>query len=407
MSRLPAFLQPVVGILVERVRRALSRRFALSLTLEGYCLVGAMMLIGLAALNTAAPLLYLMFSMMCAFFILSALLATNTIRGIDVTREFPRVWIARTPMPVRIRIRNEKLMTSSYSLRALDRLGDGEKTLLGAVFFDRIEPRGADSTQEYECLFLRRGIYKLAEVDIATRFPFGLIERVLTCRIGGEVLILPQSIQVDSAMQSARSELGEYETNRRGAGIGLYGLREYTPELPARDIHWKITARRGVLVAREYESEEKRRACVLLDNCVPSSQRTSASEAFERAIVLAVSVVEWLCTHDHEVELRTGSGLVGFGTGEAHLVRCRRALAELAMIDDGALARNLLSGSAPGVFTIPILMKPSSGTQPGSLPLSIMDFEKELGASFLPPKDTNQGATPLLEGGFRGTVKTA
>lgn len=403
MNQLPAFLQPYVQTVVDRVKRALGRKFALRLTLEGYCLVGAMLLIGLAALNTGAPLLYLMFSMMCSFFILSALLATNTIRGIDVVRQTPKVWLAGVPCTIAIRIRNEKLLTSSYSLRGLDRLADG--TLLGAVFFDRIDPRGAESTQEYECLFLRRGVYKLHEIDIATRFPFSLIERVLTCRARGDILILPQSIPVDSALQAARSEFGEYETNRRGAGMGLYGLREYTPKMPARDIHWKLSARRGTLIAREYESEEKRRVCVILDNCVPKEKRVGASEAFERAIVLAASVVEWLCRNDHEVELRTASGIVGFGSGETHLTRCRRALAELQMADDSPLARNVLSGSAPGVFLIPIVMGSAAAPGPGVLPLRISDFESALAACFKPSPNI-RSAPVELPGGFRPVEAT-
>src|SRR5690606_18170260 len=114
---------------------------------------------------------------------------------------------------------------------------------------------------------------------------------------------------------------------------GLYGLRPYTPDISARDIHWKVSARRGILMAREYESEEKRRACVVLDNRIADEKHGAAENTFELAVVLASSVIEWLCVHGHEVEFRTASGVVGFGSGTAHLTRCRRALARLEMVD--------------------------------------------------------------------------
>src|SRR6187399_202546 len=98
----------------------MSRRFRLHLTLEGWTLVILMMLIGLAALNTSAPLLYLMFSMLCSFFVLSALLATNTIRGLSVRRIAPRTWAARTPLLIELRLRNHKRATASYCLRVQD-----------------------------------------------------------------------------------------------------------------------------------------------------------------------------------------------------------------------------------------------------------------------------------------------
>jgi uncharacterized protein (DUF58 family) len=305
---------------------------------------------------------------------------------------------------VNLRIINEKLMTSSYSLRVLDRI-DSE-TPIGGVFFDRVPPRGVPVAQEYEALFLKRGNYKLRTVDIATRFPFGLIERILTCNVQSDVLILPQSISVDAAMEAARSELGEYETNRKGTGMGLYGLREYTPDLPAKDIHWKVSARRGALVAREFESEEKRRACVILDNCVPTEARTRRADEMERAIVLASSVIEWLTMHDHEVELRTASGLVGFGSGETHLNRCRRALAELTMVDESPLTRNLLAGSAPGIFVIRVTMGDAALGGPGELVLRTKDFDADLRRAFQPPAIVDQPA-PSMSGGFRAGETSA
>ena len=113
----------------------LRREYTLSLTMEGWALVVTMSLIGLAALNTAAPLLYLLFSMMCAFFVLSALLASNTIRGLTVERRVPRLWPAQTPFRVEIFIRNSKKLTSSYSIRVSDQLERGG--LMGAVFLMR------------------------------------------------------------------------------------------------------------------------------------------------------------------------------------------------------------------------------------------------------------------------------
>jgi uncharacterized protein (DUF58 family) len=343
-------------------------------------MVATMLLIGLAALNTAAPLLYLMFSMMCAFFVLSAMLATNSIRRLSVDREAARVWLAGQPMPVTIRVRNGKRLTSSCSLRIEDVLEDG--TVQGAVFFDLVPPGGQPAIQRYECVFLRRGLYRMRELELATRFPFGLIERVLRFRAPAEVLVLPQSISLGKRIEQARADLGEYQGNRRGQGAGLYGLRAYTPEFSARDIHWKISARRGQLVVREYEAEERRRAVVVLDNRIAEPQDAEAAEKFEMAIILATSVVEWLLANDHEVELRTASGIVAFGSGLPHLTRCRRCLAQLMPIPPGeSVANTLLHGGEEGVVLFPILMGPSQTAEIDCHPVSVTDYQPQLMAA--------------------------
>jgi uncharacterized protein (DUF58 family) len=384
-------MKRLISWIKARIAEALRRRFSLSLTVEGMIIVAMMVLIGLAALNTAVPLLYMMFAMMCAFFILSAILATNTIRSLDVARACPTVWVAGKPMVVEVRLTNGKLLSASYSLRVRDLLKDG--TIAGAVFYERVEARRAQVTQRYECLFTRRGLYRFQDLQIATRFPFGLIERVISFRTPQEVLILPQTINVQRRMQAARSELGDFESNRKGSGTGLYGLREYSPEIPARDIHWKVSARRGVLIAREFESEEKRRAVVLLDNQVPKGQQLAAFEAFERGVVLAASVVEWLIEKGHEVELRTASGIVGYGSGPTHLTRCRRALASLHLVEPMAASQRLLGTSAPDVTHFQVDFAPGATPSAGrSFRVAIEDFDAELRSALHPPREKPEDA---------------
>ncbi|CAN5176111.1 hypothetical protein BH09SUM1_BH09SUM1_32290 [soil metagenome] len=385
------------------LRRFFSGRFHMRLTAEGYCLVVAMLLIGLAALNTAAPLLYMMFAMMCSFFILSALLATNTIRMVSVRRDAPKVWLAGKPMPVAIHIRNGKRAAPSFSLRVQDI--DVRGNVLGAAFFEKVGPRNIDFVQEYECLFARRGLYKMDRLELATRFPFGLIERTLYFKQRGEVLVLPQSIDVSRVMAQARSELGEFDSNRRGNGTGLYGLRDYTSETSAKDIHWKISARRGRLMVREYEAEEKRRAVVVLDNRIPrDAQNAAALIAFEKSVILAVSVADWLLYHEHEVELRTADGVVQFGGGPGHLARCRRALALIMPVDPPSVALGTLAGAPPETASFHIVVNRERPVPPGSFAISVSDFDAELAQALKPeavasvPEPLGPPLAPLREG---------
>ncbi|MCC6546449.1 DUF58 domain-containing protein [Candidatus Sumerlaeota bacterium] len=346
------------------------------LPIEGWCMVVTMLLIGMAALNTAAPLLYLVFAMMCAFFLLSGILAKNTLSRITITRNAPQVWVAQESLPVEIVLTNLKRTTSSHSLHVRD-LFPG-KVPAGAVFFARVPSRGGSVRQQYTLRFPRRGVHDLDMVEVGTRFPFGLIERAFRWSLPHQFLILPQTIPVDSVMEQAKSELGDFESQRKGQGSSLYGLRPYTPDLSARDIHWKISARRGNLIAREHESEDRRRATVVLDNRVPAEQREQVALTFEKAIILTASVIEWLCLHGHEVELRTASGIVSFGTGSVHLARCSRALAHLQMIDpDPSLGTQFLPAE-PEVTRFMIQMGEAMDGKPGTFVLSVAALDGEL-----------------------------
>jgi uncharacterized protein (DUF58 family) len=52
---------------------------------------------------------------------------------------------------------------------------------------------------------------------------------------------------------------------RFGAGTELERLREYVPDDELRRINWKATARRGVAISNEYETERSQNVVVLLD----------------------------------------------------------------------------------------------------------------------------------------------
>jgi uncharacterized protein (DUF58 family) len=302
---------------------------------EGWIFVVVTLAIGLAALNTSTQLLFLVFAMMCAFWTLSAVMATISLRGVSLHRTAPRVATAGNAVTIRIKASNRKRRAASFSIRIIDSLD--RNLAIGAVFFPRIPPC-EERSESYNAVFPRRGIYRFSRLTVATRFPFGLIERHWASDSPHELVVLPAIVDVGRAMRPFRSKLGEIETHQRGRGTGLYGMREYVSGESSRDIHWKVSARRGQLMLKEYEEEERRRASVVLDNRATSAWTAIDQARFEMGIVLASSVLAYLQREGHEMELVTASGRVGFDTGIEHLGRCRRALATLKRAPEGAEA---------------------------------------------------------------------
>jgi uncharacterized protein (DUF58 family) len=319
-------------------------------TLEGVVFILVTLVVGFAAMNTAAQLLYIMFSLMCGFLVLSAISANANYRGISISRYAPRVVEAQRATAVRVTAQSRKKFVTSFSLQIFDSLAVGR--LLGAVFIDRVPPKG-EVSRDYLVVFPRRGIVRLGELSLHTRFPFSLIERRSWRDAKAEILVLPQVIDVSSLMREIRADLGEIEINRRGRGAGLYNIREHERGDSSRDIHWKVSARRGRLMVREYEAEEHRKASVILDNRCADIDDPESKADFERAVILASSVLAHICRDGHQVELRTGAGVVNFGTGDLHLLRCRRALASIKPVPaDDPIAKRYLTRSGESSVTL-------------------------------------------------------
>jgi uncharacterized protein (DUF58 family) len=116
---------------------------------------------------------------------------------------------------------------------------------------------------------------------------------------------------------SDKLHVRELETSlaapRAGAGSEIFGVREYRRGDSLRRIHWRSSARRGELVAREYESPGLHLLGLFLD---PRPESPAAADQIAR---LAASEA-WDC-------LRTGGRVVAWAPGlEATSLREGRSL---------------------------------------------------------------------------------
>ena len=121
----------------------------------------------------------------------------------------------------------------------------------------------------------------LFEVPLTFANPFGI-----------EVMPAPYSVLVRSARGGrSRQQANEGRPGRlRGEGGELRELREHQSGDPFRRIAWKASARRGVLLVREYEKDERDVVWLVLDAAVDHWAGPPGESALDRAIDEVASV---------------------------------------------------------------------------------------------------------------------
>ena len=288
------------------------------------------LIIGLAALNTGANLLYLILSMMLCLLLLSGFVSSLTLMGIRIKRVAPKQAIANQAFQARMEIINKKRLFSSYSLTFSDISTD--QKIYGSGYAFHI-PRRKTQSVMYKMLFPVRGLYQLERIRIGSRFPFGFFERALDFQEPHHIIVYPEMVDVHSLVRDRSIESGDVESARKGIGTSLYGLREYTPEDSARWIHWKVSARARKIMVREFEKEEKKRVTIILNNYVADRDTYAdyLSNNFEKSIILTASFARYLLVRDYNVQILTASGKIPFGNSVTHLHRILRALALLQL----------------------------------------------------------------------------
>lgn len=178
----------------------------------------------------------------------------------------------------------------------------------------------------------RRGRWRELRLALVTTFPFGLVEARLVLRVPADVLALPRPGALRESAFPAAGGVGE-RTARRLARRGtadLRGLREWRRGEDQHLVHWKVSARRGQLVLRELEGEERAPARLILLGAVealPVGREGEAGwhEGFELAVSLAATLAEVLVARHPALRLSLAAA-----HGEEQLeVRGRERLDEL------------------------------------------------------------------------------
>ena len=279
------------------------------LTRDGIIYLGAVFILILAAVNTGNNLLFMILGCCLAGILISGVLSRAVLTKVELKFDLPERIFAEQPVLAEIELRNEKQLCPSFSLRVIGESKSGGKKvtaqiLTQAVFFPYIARLSA-VRQKVELRFPRRGAYHQDAFGIRTRFPFGFFEKTRQVESKIDIVVYPRVEPAEQFYEVLPLLSGEIASHFRGRGHELHSLRQYQSNDNARFVDWKVTARSGRLMVREFAREDERRVMLVLDPFVgpPRADLGPLGEAehedrFERAVSMAACIA-W---HFHEID---------------------------------------------------------------------------------------------------------
>ncbi len=224
----------VESLILALRRWRLPRR--LRITREGKYFLGITFGVGVAAINTANNLLYLLLGLLLSLIVISSVMSESTLRGLRVTRRLPRRAQVGRPHQVEIEVYNDKAHVPSYAIEVED-IRQGQPADK-RCFFLKISPR---STQiaAYRRTPGKRGLSHHRGFRVATRFPFGLFEKSLEIDLEGSLLVYPAVVPVSLPIDEPGGTIGGDRVHARGHGDEIMGLRPMRDGDDPRDIYWR------------------------------------------------------------------------------------------------------------------------------------------------------------------------
>jgi len=221
------------------------------------------------------------------------LASRETPPAFSVGRPLPVIWRWRNPSgrPLQLRVRE----SLPPSLAAPTR----ERRLL--------LPPAAELREEITLAPLHRGRGSGGSIDLRLRGPWGLAWRQLRLDRPWEATVYPSlvgaSLRSLPTQTQRRRAAGFRSVRRIGEGRMFESLKEWVPGEDTRTIDWKATARRGKIIARQYEDEQRQQVILMVDAgrmlTAESEGRARLEAVVEAALRLAHSAVE----HDDNIGL--------------------------------------------------------------------------------------------------------
>ena len=367
----------LVPVLAKRTPlRWITYKMEYRITLEGWIFLVGIILVALAALNTGNNLLFLILASLIALVLMSGILSSITLSGVEMRLVLPEHIFAGQPVRAMVELENEKLTLPSFSLRveaAKTKQDQAAAMLDTPVYFPYI-PKHDRVQQTIPVTFPRRGLYRQEAFRIVTRFPFGFLRKARELNLKSEALVYPSVEPTAKYLEILPSLQGQMESLTKGRGQDLYALRDYVPTDSARHVHWKASARSGSLMVREFTREDDCRILMVLDPHMSEEEfarRKPGDSAINERFELCVNLCASLAWHFYQSNALLQFRSVGADTSLSpadeviFAILQHLAIAQLLPPDpEQSLMAEL--ASSPELFKIIVTTQPR-----GSVPASV------------------------------------
>jgi uncharacterized protein (DUF58 family)/transglutaminase-like putative cysteine protease len=280
------------------------------LTRLGVRLLLAAVLALFGAMTSGANLLYLVDGMLWSLLAVGWWRSGRNLAAIAARAVFPEQVFQGTEFPLGLTLRKEK-GSAAHFLRV--------RTPTREAFVP-ILVKGGEAVVALPSILPRRGLNEIGDVWLESDFPFGLFRR--RRRVTGLVgLVFPRVFEIYGRQMSPAVRAETVSLPRRGVGEDFHGLRKYGEGEDARLINWKLTAKTGTPLVKEYAEQVGNRITITVED--------PAGPDAERHISEAASLAKYFIDTGADVRLRTPEATVEFGHGLVHLGLIFKTLALL------------------------------------------------------------------------------
>ncbi|MFN8651367.1 MAG: DUF58 domain-containing protein [Gemmatimonadales bacterium] len=200
---------------------------------------------------------------------------------------------------------------------------------------------GATLREDIAVLPTERGKSPGGRLSLRILGPWGLVWRQVTREAPWTATVYPSlvgaSLRSLPTQTQRRREAGFRNVRRLGEGRLFESLKEWVPGEDTRTIDWKATARRGKVMARQYEDERRQQVLIVIDAGRMLTAEVDGRSRLESVVEAALHLAHSAEEHDDNIGLMVFADEVQQFIPPARGRRALRAVLEALASIEGKL----------------------------------------------------------------------
>lgn len=263
--------------------------------------------LGIAAVNTANNLLYMVVSVLLGVMLTSGIISYLNLLGIKIYLKPPKEVYAGKKESFKIFAYKENKLPS-FLIEASNKVSK--------FLFVSLSKKVSEGKLEF--LFEKRGFYESVEIEVSSDFPLGFFKRFYTVEVSLNLVVFPKPV---------KTSLAEILANKSNdsSGMKFYkkgfeevkDIREYSGE-PLKLIHWKVSAKTEKLMVKSMLSQEESSIVLSLED---------VSGDLETKLSKLVYLINELMRKGYSVGLKVKNKVIPPARGEKHRLYLLKELA--------------------------------------------------------------------------------
>ncbi len=271
-------------------------------TVLGWASLSAAIAVGMAAMTTHAPFMFLLSGAMLGAAVLSIFLSHWMIAPVRLHRNVPdRAWQDQ-PVHMGYYLKNTRSRGTCLGL-SIEEIRTRHVESAGG-FCLQLPARGAFRSGG-RFIPRKRGRLRLPGMRIETRYPFWLIRTRRRINERSNMVIWPRrgELKIDLLRRGAAHCSRAAPSDTKGGQDEFFGLREYRFGDDPRWIAWRRSVN-GKLIVREMSKPNPDMLLVLLG----ASAEKAGPQGFERLLRFAATLIDQAFVREYQVGLALGDG---------------------------------------------------------------------------------------------------